>query len=86
MRPVPHRLALVDAPSGRSVRVVSVDPAVAAELAREGLLPGVILSVASRAPLGGPLVTNLGRTRLALAAGVAARVTVEHLTETSRQA
>lgn len=46
----------------------------AAELAREGLLPGSEIIVTSRSPLGGPVVIALGRARLAISADVASLV------------
>jgi Fe2+ transport system protein FeoA len=57
--------------------VATVDPVHADELAREGVLPGAILEVAARTPLGGPVVVALGRVRLALSADVAAAVAGE---------
>lgn len=45
-----------------------------AELEREGVLPGSILEVVARTPLGGPVVVELGRTRLALSADVARQI------------
>jgi len=60
-----------------ALRVVAVDPGDAAELAREGLLPGSLVTVATRTPLGGPLVVNLGPARLALARALAGRIVVE---------
>lgn len=45
-----------------------------AELEREGILPGSVVVVTARTPLGGPVVVELGRARLALSAKVAAQV------------
>ena len=45
-----------------------------AELEREGVLPGSVVVVTARTPLGGPVVVELGRARLALSASVAAQV------------
>jgi Fe2+ transport system protein FeoA len=59
------------------MRIVDVDGPVRAELEREGLLPGAVVVVAARTPLGGPVVVELGRARLALSAAVAARVATE---------
>jgi len=56
---------------GNGGRVASVGPAHRAELAREGVRPGVDLSVASAAPFDGPLVLRLGRARVALDRSVA---------------
>ena len=44
------------------------------ELEREGLLPGRVVVVRTRTPLGGPLILELGRTRIALSIDVAERV------------
>lgn len=44
------------------------------ELEREGLLPGSGVSVIGRTPLGGPVIVQLGRTRLALSMNIAAQV------------
>jgi Fe2+ transport system protein FeoA len=49
----------------------------AAELAREGLLPGSTIVVASRTPLGGPTVIALGRARLAVSADIASLMMTE---------
>jgi len=59
---------------GNGGRVASVGPAHRAELAREGVRPGVDLSVASAAPFDGPLVLHLGRARVALDRSVARTV------------
>jgi Fe2+ transport system protein FeoA len=61
-------------PEGSRCRILGVDAPHHAELAREGLLPGTELAVITRTPLGGPVVVDLGRARLALSASVAAHV------------
>ena len=71
----PRRLTLDALPVGRPARVVSIDGD-DQDLALEGLLPGTAVAVASRAPLGGPLVVGVGRARVAVARSVAARVLV----------
>ncbi len=76
-RPTAAVRSLARAVPGTPVRVVAVDPGDAAELAREGLLPGSEVTVMTRTPLGGPLVVNLGRARLALALEMAGRIVVE---------
>ncbi len=76
-RPAPAVRTLARAVPGTPVRVAAVDPGDAAELAREGLLPGSEVTVMTRTPLGGPLVVNLGRARLALALEMARRIVVE---------
>lgn len=44
------------------------------ELAREGLVPGSRVSLIARTPLGGPVIVQLGRTRIGLSMSVAAQV------------
>lgn len=61
---------------GRPHVVLAVDGPGRSELEREGVLPGTVVVVAARTPLGGPLVVELGRTRLALSADIASRVAV----------
>jgi Fe2+ transport system protein FeoA len=78
-RPKPGRPTLANLPVGGSLRVSDVDPAHAEELLREGLLSGALVRVASRTPLGGPVIVVLGRSRLALSADVAAAVHGERL-------
>ena len=51
-----------------------------AELEREGVLPGSVVVVTARTPLGGPVVVELGRARLALSAKVAAQVATRAFT------
>jgi Fe2+ transport system protein FeoA len=68
--PVPLSLAAV----GASRVISGVDGPARDELGREGLLPGSVVVVRARTPLGGPIVVELGRTRLALSADVAAGV------------
>ena len=53
---------------------MSVDGPDRRELEREGVLPGTVVTVVARTPLGGPLVVELGRARLALSTRVAAQV------------
>jgi Fe2+ transport system protein FeoA len=57
--------------------VTSVEPQHVDELRREGVLPGVVIEIASRTPLGGPVIVVVGRVRLALAAEVAASIETE---------
>jgi Fe2+ transport system protein FeoA len=61
---------------GRAFTILGIDGAGRAELEREGMLPGRRLLVVARTPLGGPVVVQLGRARLALSAEVARQVTV----------
>jgi Fe2+ transport system protein FeoA len=74
-------LSLAKAPVGWRRRVVSIDEAAGDELAREGLVPGSVVVVTARTPLGGPVVVELGRARLALSASVAALVLTLPLAE-----
>jgi Fe2+ transport system protein FeoA len=70
----PGTVLLAEAAVGRRLAVVGVTGNGRAELEREGVLPGSILVVVARTPLGGPVVVELGRTRLALSADVARQV------------
>lgn len=70
-RPAAPSCSLASLSVGHALRVEQVEPAHADELAREGLLPGAMLRVVSRTPLGGPVIVALGRARLALSADVA---------------
>lgn len=75
-RPLPATStpSLASATPGQRRRVVATDGPVAAELAREGVLPGTLLTVISRTPLGGPVVVRASGARLAISADVAARI------------
>jgi Fe2+ transport system protein FeoA len=66
--------SLLSAPLGERRTVVAAMGAARDELAREGLLPGTRITVISRAPLGGPLVIEVGRARVAISADVGAQV------------
>jgi len=68
-------------PVGGRRTVLAVDGPARAELEREGVLPGSVVTVAARTPLGGPLIVELGRARLALAASVAAQVLTDRADE-----
>jgi Fe2+ transport system protein FeoA len=67
----PTTVPLSSAPAGRRLTVLGVEGSGRAELEREGVHPGSTLVVVARTPLGGPVVVELGRTRLALSADVA---------------
>lgn len=71
------RLSLSRAPIGVPRTIRSVGAAARAELAREGLYNGAVVTVIARTPLGGPVVVQRGRTRLALSAEVAGDVETE---------
>lgn len=82
MNDSPHQAAAVETtgvplsrvPVGWRRTVLSVEGPGRAELEREGVLPGSTVVVTTRSPFGGPLVVELGRTRLAISADVAAQV------------
>jgi len=67
-------IPLTCARRGTPLVVVDIEQAAAVELAREGLIPGSHLQIVSRVPLGGPLIVQLGRVRLALGAALAAAI------------
>jgi Fe2+ transport system protein FeoA len=73
-RPVAAHVPLASVPVGVPHIIERVDGPAREELAREGVLPGGVVVVMARMPLGGPLVVELGGTRLALSADVAAGV------------
>jgi Fe2+ transport system protein FeoA len=85
-RPVPSTqepeipVPLTRAPVGWRRVVTAVDGPDRAELEREGLLPGSTVVVSARTPLGGPLIVELGRARLALSASVAGQVATRMFT------
>jgi Fe2+ transport system protein FeoA len=67
-------IPLSRAPIGWRRVITQVDGPDRTELQREGVLPGSVIVVTARTPLGGPLVVELGRARLALSARVAEQV------------
>ena len=70
----PVTVPLSRVPVGERRSVVTVEGPGRAELEREGLMAGSVIVVLARTPLGGPVVVQLGRTRLALSAGLGAKV------------
>jgi Fe2+ transport system protein FeoA len=79
--PVPETLLpLSQAPVGWRRVVTRVDGPDRSELEREGLLPGSTVVVGARTPLGGPLIVEVGRARLALSAQVAGQVSTRAFT------
>ena len=56
----PSHVSLAHAPIGWRRRIVDVAEAVRGELERDGLLPGAVVVVTARTPLGGPVVVELG--------------------------
>jgi Fe2+ transport system protein FeoA len=69
-------------PVGLRRLVLSVEGPQRTDLEREGLLPGSVVTVTCRSPLGGPVIVELGRARIALSADVAAQVTTRPLAVT----
>ena len=74
-------VALVDLAAGVAARVSAIGPDHEAELADSGLGVGSLVVIATRAPLGGPLVVRCGRARLAVPRRIAATILVEPLPE-----
>ncbi len=70
-------MALDRLPPGGVGRIRAIDPAHARELLQEGLHPGADVRVRSAAPLGGPLIVEVGRATVAISRSVARTVTVE---------
>jgi ferrous iron transport protein A len=70
---------LLDAPKGQVVRVINYQGgrAVGHKLRQLGLSPGQEVKVLRYAPLGGPVMVDLGGRSVALGRGIAVRVTVE---------
>jgi len=67
-------LPITKAPVGWRLVITGIDGPDRPELEREGVLTGSVVVVAARTPLGGPLVVELGRARLALSARVAEQI------------
>jgi Fe2+ transport system protein FeoA len=59
---------------GQHRRIAIITGSARDELEREGLLPGSVVVVRARTPLGGPLVVERGRTRIALSVDVAGAI------------
>jgi Fe2+ transport system protein FeoA len=70
-------LPLSRVPVGERRRIAEVGGPARAEMEREGLLPGSVVTVAGRTPLGGPVIVEIGRTRVAVASQVASAVITE---------
>ena len=76
--PIEERPAsLAQVPVGWRRRIISVEDSARHELEREGILPGAVVVVTARTPIGGPVIVELGRARLALSAAVARLVATE---------
>jgi Fe2+ transport system protein FeoA len=69
-------LTLDRLPAGARARVVAVGQLHATELLREGLLPGADVAIRSTAPLGGPVIVEVGQATVAVARAIAAVITV----------
>ena len=63
-------------PAGHTASVVAVGARHSIELLREGIVEGALLSVRGVAPLGGPVIVELGRATVAVARPIAATVRV----------
>ena len=79
-------LPLSKAPVGWRRVITDIDGPDRSELEREGILVGSVVVVAARTPLGGPVVVELGRARLALSTKVAAQVQTRPLAASDRPA
>jgi Fe2+ transport system protein FeoA len=79
-------LPLSKAPVGCRRVIIRIDGQDRAELEREGILAGSEVVVAARTPLGGPLIVEVGRARLALSAGIAAQVETRPFTTSDEPA
>lgn len=77
MRHASRVLPLSRVPIGVCCVIASVDGPARAELEREGVLPGSLVTVAARTPLGGPVILDLGRARIAVSSRIAAQVLTE---------
>jgi Fe2+ transport system protein FeoA len=65
---------LATVPTGTWLIVDRIDGPAREELEREGLIPGTQVLIAARTPLGGPLLVDVGRARIALSSDVARSV------------
>ena len=79
-------LPLSKAPVGWRRVITGIDGPDRSELEREGILVGSVVVVAARTPLGGPVVVELGRARLALSTRVAAQVQTRPLAASDQPA
>jgi Fe2+ transport system protein FeoA len=72
---------LASVPAGQATKVVEVWSERPEELLAHGIRPGVRLVVEVDAPLGGPRIVRLGRSRVAIDRRLAADVRVARLDE-----
>ncbi len=79
MNPAPPLVSLLDMKTGRAGRIVEVRSGrgLARRLETMGLRTGSRCVKISGMPLGGPVVVQLGGTRIALGRGMARKVMVE---------
>lgn len=70
-------LPLSEVGHGCRVRIAALPAQWAADLVAEGLGPGALAVPEVQAPLGGPLLVRVGRSRVAISAAVARQVLVE---------
>ncbi len=75
------KMALIDAVSGTSVRIVgfSSGHALESKLRQLGILPGDIARVVRQAPLGGPFLIEISGREIALGQSIAAQIDVEEI-------
>jgi Fe2+ transport system protein FeoA len=78
--PVAATIPLSRVAVGERRIVVRVDGPARDELECEGLVPGSVVVVRTRTPLGGPVIVGLGSTRIALSLDVAGRVSTSPAT------
>ena len=74
-------MVLLNVKVGKSVRVVRLHGGVGLEnqLRQMGLLPGDTAKVVRQAPLGGPMLVEIGGRSIALGRGIAAKIEVEEI-------
>ncbi len=77
--PMTGASTLETAPVGAPLRVAAIRGGreVRARLSSLGILPGTVLRVLNRGPLGGPVLVDVGGTRVAIGRGLARKVAVD---------
>lgn len=72
-------MTLLDAPIGKTVKIIEYrgGKSVYSKLRQLGLTPGREVKVLRYAPLGGPLMVDVGGRSVALGRGIADRVHIE---------
>jgi Fe2+ transport system protein FeoA len=71
------RVQLTGLARGRVATVLSVGANDTADLLHAGIRPGSRVRVDAVAPFGGPMVIGVGRSRVAVAREVAARIAID---------